>query len=276
MELDCTISANVVFDKVIEYDQIRCLIGEVKQVLLLDKYGRQQQYCCPKCVIFPKGKTTWDGFQRPFKDGDIVATESGAWIGIIRDKSYRGCFTYAALDVDDGGFYTNGTLMFERFATEEEKVKLFEAIKANGYRWNAETKTLEKLIEPKFKVGDKIKYKNGRYKNGVKEGIILSITDDTYDVAVTNDMGIFIPIADEYNWELVPDKFDITTLKPYDKVLYRMHDKDTWCNSFYSFYKSHHHFITSLTIVRQCIPYEKNEHLLGTTNDCDDYYKTWK
>lgn len=26
----------------------------------------------------------------------------------------------------------------------------------------------------------------------------------------------------------------------------------------------------------QCIPYEDNEHLLGTTNDCDEYYKTWE
>lgn len=23
----------------------------------------------------------------------------------------------------------------------------------------------------------------------------------------------------------------------------------------------------------QCIPYEGNEHLLGTANDCDDFYK---
>jgi hypothetical protein len=26
---------------------------------------------------------------------------------------------------------------------------------------------------------------------------------------------------------------------------------------------------------KQCIPYEGNEHLLGTTNDCDNFYKTW-
>lgn len=24
---------------------------------------------------------------------------------------------------------------------------------------------------------------------------------------------------------------------------------------------------------KQCIPYEGNEHLLGTTDGCDDYYK---
>ena len=27
---------------------------------------------------------------------------------------------------------------------------------------------------------------------------------------------------------------------------------------------------------KQCIPYEGNEHLLGTTDDCDDFYKNWE
>lgn len=27
---------------------------------------------------------------------------------------------------------------------------------------------------------------------------------------------------------------------------------------------------------QQCIPYEGNEHLLGTTNDCDKFYKNWE
>ena len=40
--------------------------------------------------------------------------------------------------------------MTVRFATEEEKQKLFKAIKDNGYEWNAETKTLKKLVKPKF------------------------------------------------------------------------------------------------------------------------------
>lgn len=39
-----------------------------------------------------------------------------------------------------------------RLATDEEKQKLFNAIKANGYKWNEKTKNLEKLIEPN---GDK-------------------------------------------------------------------------------------------------------------------------
>ena len=43
----------------------------------------------------------------------------------------------------------------------KEKQKLFDIIKENGYKWNPETKTLEKMIIPKFKVGDKIQYSKG-------------------------------------------------------------------------------------------------------------------
>jgi hypothetical protein len=39
-------------------------------------------------------------------------------------------------------------------ATKEQRDLLFQTIKEAGYKWNEETKTLDKLIEPKFKVGD--------------------------------------------------------------------------------------------------------------------------
>ena len=50
-------------------------------------------------------------------------------------------------DLKDGDILSYQTV---RFATEEEKQKLFKAIKDNGYEWNAETKTLKKLVKPKF------------------------------------------------------------------------------------------------------------------------------
>jgi hypothetical protein len=142
---------------------------------------------------------------------------------------------------------------------------------------------LEKLIEPKFKVGDRIKYKNGVNKKSVKEGIILSITDDTYDVAVTNDMGIFIPIAEQDDWEVVPNKFDITTLKPFkSNVLVRHNNDNKWCASFFSHIDEdfHSHCYKFVTVAGKSypkmIPYEGNEHLLGKTDDCDEFYKTWE
>jgi hypothetical protein len=140
---------------------------------------------------------------------------------------------------------------------------------------NQETKTLK----PKFKVGDRIEYINGKNKDGVKEGIILSITGDTYDVAVTNDMGIFIPISDQDDWVLVPDKFDITTLKPFYQVLVRCSTLEKWRIQLFEKYDNtyQHPFICiGCNKYKQCIPYEGNEHLLDTADDCNDFYKTWE
>ena len=57
---------------------------------------------------------------------------------------------------------------------------------------------------------------------------------------------------------------------------------DKWCNgnqewvaTFYSHY-SNNKFYGCGMCCDQCIPYEGNEYLCGTTNDCDDFYKTWK
>ena len=41
-----------------------------------------------------------------------------------------------------------------RLATEEEKKTLFDVIEAKGYKWNSETKTLEKLNKNKFDIAN--------------------------------------------------------------------------------------------------------------------------
>ena len=110
-----------------------------------------------------------------------------------------------------------------RFATEEEKQKLFQAIKDNGYRWNAETKTLEKLIEPKFKVGDRIKEKKAYIS-----GIITDISDGSYKVEYKDGGVAYVVIEFQDGWELVPNKFDITTLKPFDNCKYSLDGGKTW------------------------------------------------
>lgn len=74
--------------------------------------------------------------------------------------------------------------------------------------------------------------------------------------------------------EKIVQKFDISTLKPFDKVLVRDHNHEQWSTAIYS-HKQDYHFVASGHF-KQCIPYKNNKHLLGTTDDCDDFYKTWK
>ena len=275
MELYSPLCGKCLFDR-LNFGTIICKKQNTQEITFTSKgYYMLPIFDDCECMIFPsKDQRDWSKFQRPFKDGDIVATNSGCFIGIVKVKNNMQVGTYCAINYRDY-FKVNPDYVFNRFATKEEKQKLFDAIKENGYKWNAETKTLENLVESKFKVGDEIKYKNGKNIDGVEQGVILSITDEVYDVAVTNNMGVYVSIAEQDNWELVPNKFDITTLQPFEsRVLMRSSNAREWVGTIYSHYNNNYFFGCGM-MCQQCIPYEGNEHLLGTTNDCDEFYKTW-
>lgn len=275
MELDCTAFNNVKFQCA---DNDRIWIEYIdsdnnnRVIYLTCEGGIKIKNIETKCVIYPKGKTTWEGFIPPckFKDGDIVATDSGRWLGIIKNKYNSEYYTvHCAIDYTFNDiFYRCGEYRFSRLATEEEKQKLFQAIKDNGYKWNTETKTLEKLTEPKFKVGDKVKDKNNFTYTVLsikRRGYILN---DIYRTCVT--------FGDQDKYELVPNKFDITTLKPFEsRVLVRNDEGQYWVPAFWGC-KRADGYTTTFGWCKYCIPFGGNEHLLETNNDCDEYFKTWK
>lgn len=193
--------------------------GDLKEEFLYDgRYGMNGE-----CMLFPsKGKTTWEGFIPPckFKDGDVVYCKDESrrnqlfiikeYCGNDRALCYLFLDTDGTLDTDECVYNIDG------LATEEEKQRLFEAIKAYGYSWNAETKILEKLVEPKFKAGDIIQDKDS-YKVKITE---VNIEDECYgyESMITKGIGS-ITFGYQDEWELVPNKLDITTLKPFDKAL---------------------------------------------------------
>ena len=74
------------------------------------------------------------------------------------------------------------------------------------------------------------------------------------------------------------DKFDITILKPFDKVLVRDNDESVWFPALYGNIRimgGKTYYMTVNGHYKQCIPYKGNEYLLGETIKCIDYYKTW-
>ena len=238
MELDCTMYDNVSFDKVSDDENfpypIFCYITDEegnRSSISFTENGYESKRYGAKCVIFPKGKTTWEGFQRPFKDGDIIYTHcksNNVFISIFKEIRGEKLLTYCDLGCI---FYTREsniccditTIEEQRLATEEEKQELFDVIKAKGYRWNPETKTLEKLEK---------------------------------------------------------EKFDISTLKPFEsKVLVRSSMDGLWKPAVFGFrngYNDNAFYIVGGSCWKQCIPFLNNEHLCGTTNDCDEYFKTWE
>lgn len=76
--------------------------------------------------------------------------------------------------------------------------------------------------------------------------------------------------------EKIVQKFDISTLKPFDKVLVRNRYHHLWITDLFSYISKSKQFVCVVHTTNQCIPYEGNEHLLGTSNDCDDFYKIWE
>ena len=284
MELDCTMYDNCTFDGIENVGYINILVKTPSGIIRLTKEGcyiYHDDYA--KCIIFPKGKDTWENFVPPckFKDGDIIATNNGTWIGITTGGvigSY--ILTYCVIKENctfDAYLDKKEKWVFDRLATEEEKQKLFKAIKENGYRWNAETKTLEKLFEPKFKVGDIV-----RHKENKKQHMITKIHQDCYEC----DDRYILTFENQDKHELVPDKFDISTLVPFEsKVLVRDCESDVWKPAIFGGYIDNcfldetdpfKYIVMGETFYKHLIPYEGNEHLLCTNNDCIEYYKTWE
>lgn len=71
-------------------------------------------------------------------------------------------------------------------------------------------------------------------------------------------------------------KFDMNTLQPFDKVLVRTELKGVWNIDLFG-YKKGPFAVCLDTAINDCIPYnEETKHLLGTTDDCLEYYKWWE
>ncbi len=287
MELDCTLYDNCTFEEIEDVGYIYIVINTPSGKIRLTKEGcyfRHDENA--KCVIFPKDRTTWEGFHRPFKDGDVISDGFFDTICIFKGEGrIKGTVDfYCGISGTDELFIKDvkdqdehfGEIYEYKFATKEEKEKLFQVIKDNGYKWNAETKTLDKLIVPKFKVGDRIKHIVGREEFAT----IISVEKLHYNLDSKVGTSSF-SISLQHEWELVSNNFDINSLVPFEsKVLVRDSNVEKWRPATWGYYDVDSEYNYPYEVVgghgfSMCIPYEGNSHLMGNTDDCDEFYKTW-
>ena len=98
---------------------------------------------------------------------------------------------------------------------------------------------------------------------------------------------ILFPSKDQRDWSKfvrfwdIPKikRFDINTLQPFDKVLVRNTLTTLWKADFYSFSKYPEQDTAKCVggYWFNCIPYnDDTKHLIGTNDDCPEYYKWWK
>lgn len=99
-------------------------------------------------------------------------------------------------------------------------------------------------------------------------------TDGTYDIGRESCYDLFFA-TDKPKVE----RFDPNTLQPFDKVLVRTNHKGFWSCDLYS--HINYEYMANVVCVgdvwEMCIPYnDDTKHLLGTTDDCPEYYKWWE
>ena len=97
----------------------------------------------------------------------------------------------------------------------------------------------------------------------------------------------FFPSRDQRDWSKFTapwykkEKFDPKTLKPFDKVLVRDSDNESWCCDLFSHIREENigykYVASGFFLYRCCIPYnDETKHLVGTTGEAPEYYRYWE
>lgn len=97
---------------------------------------------------------------------------------------------------------------------------------------------------------------------------VLFTSDGRLFYGYPDDECVLFPSKDQRDWSKlgVSDQESKHQFKPFDKVLVRDRDDDEWVCDFFSHIEEGNLYYCVGTWFKQCIPYEGNEHLLGTTN----------
>lgn len=131
---------------------------------------------------------------------------------------------------------------------------------------------------PVYPIGLKV------YIKTVEDGLITYVTKDGRKEYNYDGECILFPSKDQRDWSKFvrfwdkpkAKKFDMNTLQPFDKVLVRTELKGVWNIDLFS-YKKDPFAVCLDTAINDCIPYnEETKHLLGTNDDCPEYYKWWE
>lgn len=120
----------------------------------------------------------------------------------------------------------------------------------------------------------------------ISQGIItIPLTKEgKYIIDYDGECTLF-PSKDQRDWSKFErfwdkpkaEKFDVSTLQPFDKVLVRDEDCYWTADLFSHIDDSIDRVCCSWYSWKQCIPYnEETKHLVGKTDDCPEYYKWWE
>ena len=117
-----------------------------------------------------------------------------------------------------------------------------------------------------------------------KDAITSLTRDGRCDHDYDGECQLF-PSKDQRDWSKLNvywgrvrvERFDPFTFKPFDKVLTRDESRYRWNVNFFGFIDENKKCLCSSSFWNQCIPYnDDTKHLLGTNDDCPEYYRWWE
>lgn len=249
-----------------------------------DKNGKL--YDDGECVVFPS-KEMRDWEKLSWEKGDVLISDCG-FMCIFKEwasddyTKFNGCYF--------DGMPNTETAKYSKLDDNIAYGYIRDIENKCGGRLNLETLKIEK--KTKFKDGDIVVY-------GKSVAICRRIYKHTlsFYVSLNEMVGLLfadeVESSEEYRFATAEDKqqlFDAlekegkawdaekkqivdlkpkVELKPFDKVLIRDINAEEWKASFFSYKEESHYVCIEGHCWSQCIPYEGNEHLLGTTKDVE-------
>ena len=272
----------------------------------LIKFGNM--YDGGECIIFPsKEMRDWSKFS--WKKGDVLISSDGSIEVIFDkwyDDTYTSFYCKHYLNSEDKNkivYYEEFLCTTARYSLEDKDtvhtyIKTIE--ERLGGKLNCETLEIEKA-QPKFKDGDILSCDEDSYTRhttlilhkdeNITESIVslvrhkklirINVPIDNfllsrlYPAREDEKKELFDALAKEgKTWD--SEKKQIVDIKkehqfkPFEKVLVRDSYDDMWRASFFSHIKEDDgRYVTTCLTWRFCVPYEGNEHLLGTTNNVE-------
>ena len=272
----------------------------------LIKFGNM--YDGGECIIFPsKEMRDWSKFS--WKKGDVLISSDGSIEVIFDkwyDDTYTSFYCKHYLNSEDKNkivYYEEFLCTTAKYSLEDKDtvhtyIKTIE--ERLGGKLNCETLEIEKA-QPKFKDGDILSCDEDSYTRhttlilhkdeNITESIVslvrhkklvrINIPIDNfllsrlYPAREDEKKELFDALAkrgkawDSEKKQIVDIKKE-HQFKPFEKVLVRDSYDDMWRASFFSHIKEDDgRYVTTCLTWRFCVPYEGNEHLLGTTNNVE-------
>ena len=272
----------------------------------LIKFGNM--YDGGECIIFTsKVMRDWSKFS--WKKGDVLISNDGGTEVIFDkwyDDTYTSFYCKHYLNSEDKNkivYYEEFLCTTARYSLEDKDaiqtyIKTIE--ERLGGKLNCETLEIEKA-QPKFKDGDILSCDEDSYTRhttlilhkdeNITESIVSLVRHKKlirinapidsfllsrlYPAREDEKKELFDALAKEgKTWDA--EKKQIVDIKkehqfkPFEKVLVRDSYDDMWRASFFSHIKEDDgRYVTTCLTWRFCVPYEGNEHLLGTTNNVE-------